>query len=71
MIKAPTALRPSYINYGRVKNHGYELTFKYADKIGDNFRFEIAPSIAYSKNKIVEQAEIKRADKLVKANNLD
>ena len=69
MIKAPTALRPSYINYGRVKNHGYELTFKYADKIGDIFRFEIAPSIAYSKNKIVEQAEIKRADKLVKANS--
>lgn len=69
MIQAPTALRPSYINYGRVKNHGYEITLKYADKIGDDFRFEIAPSIAYSKNKIVEQAEIKRADKLVKANS--
>ncbi len=68
MIKAPTALRPSYINYGRVKNHGYEITLKYADKIGD-FRFEISPSISYSKNKVVEQAEIKRADKLVKANS--
>lgn len=68
MIQAPTALRPSYINYGRVKNHGYEITLKYADKIGD-FRFEISPSISYSKNKIIEQAEIKRADKLVKANS--
>ena len=67
MIQAPTALRPSYINYGRVKNHGYEITMKYADKIGNDFRFEISPSISYSKNKIIEQAEIKRADKLVKA----
>lgn len=69
MIQAPTAIRPSYINYGRVKNHGYEITLKYADKIGNDFRFEIAPSISYSKNKIIEQAEIKRANKLVKANS--
>ena len=69
MIQAPTALRPSYINYGRVKNHGYEITLKYADKIGDDFRFEISSSMAYAKNKIIEQAEIKKADKLVKANS--
>ena len=69
MIQAPTAVRPSYINYGRVKNHGYELTLKYGDKIGNDFRFEVSTSVAYSKNKIIEQAEIKRADKLVKANS--
>ena len=69
MIQAPTALRPSYINYGRVKNHGYEITLKYADKIGDDFRFEISSSMSYSKNEIIEQAEIKRADKLVRADS--
>ena len=69
MIQAPTAVRPSFINYGRVKNHGYEITMKYADKIGNDFRFEISPSVSYSKNRIIEQAEIKRADKLVKANS--
>ncbi|WP_051652049.1 TonB-dependent receptor [Prevotella sp. P6B1] len=69
MIQAPTALRPSYINYGRVKNHGYEVTLKYADKLSDDVRLEISASMAYSKNKIIEQAEIKRADKLVKANS--
>jgi TonB-linked SusC/RagA family outer membrane protein len=69
MIQAPTALRPSYINYGRVKNHGYEITMKYADKLSDDLRLEISASMAYSKNKIIEQAEIKRANKLVKADS--
>ena len=69
MIQAPTALRPSYINYGRVKNHGYEITLSYSDKIGDDFSFTITPSMAYAKNKIIEQAEITKPDKLVKANS--
>jgi TonB-linked SusC/RagA family outer membrane protein len=69
MIQAPTALRPSYINFGRVKNHGYEITINYSDKIGNDFRFTVAPSLSYSKNKIVEMAEISKPDKLVKANS--
>jgi len=69
MIQAPTAIRPSYINYGRVKNHGYEITLKYADRLGDDLRMEVSASMAWSKNKIIEQAEIKRANKLVKANS--
>lgn len=69
MIQAPTALRPSYINYGRVKNHGYEITLSYSDKIGKDFSFTISPTVAYAKNKIIEQAEITKPDKLVKANS--
>ncbi len=69
MIQGPTALRPSYINYGRVKNHGYEISLSYSDRIGDNFSFTITPSIAYAKNKIIEQAEITKPDKLVTADS--
>lgn len=69
MIQAPTALRPSYINYGRVKNHGYEITLSYSDKIGKDFSFTISPTVSYAKNKIIEQAEITKPDKLVKANS--
>jgi len=69
MIQAPSALRPSQINFGRVKNHGYEITLNYTDKIGDDFRFTIAPSVSFARNKIVELAEIKKPDKLVKADS--
>ena len=69
MIQAPTALRPSYINYGRVKNHGYEITLSYSDRIGDDFSFTIAPTLSFAKNKIVEQAEITKPNKLVKADS--
>ncbi len=69
MIQAPAALRPSYINYGRVENHGYEITMNYSDRIGKDFSFSISPSIAYSKNMIIEQAEIKKPNKLVKADS--
>lgn len=69
MIQAPTALRPSYINYGRVKNHGYEVSLSYSDRIGKDFSFTITPTLSYAKNKIVEQAEISKPDKLVKADS--
>lgn len=69
MITGPTDQRPSYINYGRVKNHGYELSLTYSDRIGKDFRISVTPSIAYAKNKVVEEAEIKKPDKLVKANS--
>ena len=69
MIQSPTAVRPSYINYGRVKNHGYEVTLSYSDKIGEDFSFTISPSVSYAKNKVLEYSELKRKDKLVKADS--
>lgn len=56
-LPAATSLPGSYVNEGRVKNHGYELTLKWADKIGD-LRYSISPSIAFARNKIIEMLEV-------------
>ncbi len=57
LLPAVTSLPASYVNEGRVKNHGYELTVKWADKIGD-FRYSISPSIAFARNKVIEMLEV-------------
>ena len=57
LLPAVTSLPSSYVNEGRVKNHGYELTLKWADRIGD-FRYSISPSIAFARNKVIEMLEV-------------
>jgi TonB-linked SusC/RagA family outer membrane protein len=57
MLPAVTSLRSSYVNAGRVKNHGYELTLKWADSI-DDLRYSISPSIAFVRNKVIEMLEV-------------
>ena len=57
LLPAVTSLPSSIVNEGRVKNHGYELTLKWADKIGD-FRYSISPSIAFARNEVVEMLEV-------------
>ena len=57
LLPAVTSLPSSYVNEGRVKNHGYELTLKWADKVGD-LRYQISPSIAFARNKIIEMLEV-------------
>ncbi|MCR4854386.1 MAG: TonB-dependent receptor [Prevotella sp.] len=57
LLPAVTSLPSSYVNEGRVKNHGYELTLKWADKIGD-LRYSISPSIAFARNKVIEMLEV-------------
>ena len=57
LLPAVTSLPSSYVNEGRVKNHGYELTLKWADKIG-HFRYNISPSIAFARNKVIEMLEV-------------
>ena len=57
LLPAVTSLPSSYVNEGRVKNHGYELTLKWADQIGD-FRYQISPSIAFARNKVIEMLEV-------------
>ena len=56
-LPAVTSLPSSIVNEGRVKNHGYELTLKWADQIGD-FRYSISPSLAFSRNKVIEMLEV-------------
>lgn len=47
------------INFGRVKNKGYEVTLNWSDRIG-NVNYTIAPTLTFARNKIIEQAEVKQ-----------
>ena len=57
-LSAVTSLPSSYVNEGRVKNHGFELTLSWEQKFGD-FRYEISPNVAFARNKIIEMLEVK------------
>ncbi len=57
LLPAVTSLPSQAVNEGRVKNHGYELTLKWADKVGD-LRYSISPSIAFARNKVIEMLEV-------------
>jgi TonB-linked SusC/RagA family outer membrane protein len=56
-LPAVTSLPASRVNKGRVKNHGYELTLRWSDKVGD-FRYSISPSLAFARNKVIEMLEV-------------
>lgn len=54
-----SALKSNSVNFGRVKNHGYEITLSWSDNPGD-FRYSITPSIAFARNKVIEMAEVRQ-----------
>ena len=56
-LPAVTSLPSSYVNEGRVKNHGYELTLSWEDRIGD-FRYSITPNVSFARNEVVEMLEV-------------
>ena len=58
-IAGISALKPNSINFGRVKNHGYEITMSWNDHIG-NVNYSIAPTFAFARNKVVEMAEVRK-----------
>ena len=51
-------LKPTSVNFGHVRNRGYEVVLKWSDHIND-FRYTISPSISFSRNKIIEQMEVR------------
>ena len=57
-LPAVTSLPANYVNEGRVKNHGFEVTLNWEQKIGD-FRYSISPNVAYAKNQVIEMLEVK------------
>ena len=57
-LPAVTSLPANYVNEGRVKNHGFEVTLNWEQKIGD-FRYSISPNFAYAKNQVIEMLEVK------------
>jgi TonB-linked SusC/RagA family outer membrane protein len=58
-LAAITGMKSNSVNFGRVKNHGYEISMKWEDKIGDVF-YSIAPNISFARNKVIEMAEVKK-----------
>ena len=57
-LPAVTSLPANYVNEGRVKNHGFEVTLNWEQRFGD-FRYSISPNFAYAKNEIIEMLEVK------------
>lgn len=56
-LPAVTSLPSSYVNEGRVKNHGFEVTLNWEDKIGD-FSYSISPNFAFARNQVLEMLEV-------------
>ena len=56
-LPAVTSLPSSYVNEGRVKNHGYEITLNWDDRIG-NVRYYISPNFSFARNKVIEMLEV-------------
>ena len=56
-LSAVTSLPSSYVNEGRVKNHGFEITLNWEDKIG-NVHYSISPNVSFARNKVIEMLEV-------------
>ncbi|MCR5408769.1 MAG: TonB-dependent receptor [Bacteroidales bacterium] len=56
-LPAVTSLPSSYVNEGRVKNHGFEVTLNWEDKIGD-IRYSISPNVSFARNQVIEMLEV-------------
>lgn len=47
-----------YSNLGEVNSWGWELSLKWNDKIGDNFRYWVGANLSYNQNEVIEQKEV-------------
>ena len=56
-LPAVTSLPANYVNEGRVKNHGFEVSLNWEQKFGD-FRYSISPNFAFARNKVIEMLEV-------------
>ncbi len=56
-LPAVTSLPANYLNEGRVKNRGFEISLNWEQKLGD-FRYTISPNIAFARNTIIEMLEV-------------
>ena len=57
-LPAVTSLPSSYVNDGRVKNHGFEVTLNWEDRHGD-FSYSISPNVSFARNQVIEMLEVK------------
>ena len=58
LLPGVTAQKPSSVNLGRVKNHGYEISLTWNDHVGSDFSYAITPSMAFNRNKVIENGEV-------------
>ena len=56
-LPAVTSLPSSYVNEGRVKNHGYEITLNWEGGKGD-FHYSISPNFSFARNQVIEMLEV-------------
>ena len=56
-LPAVTSLPSSYVNEGRVKNHGFEVTLAWEDRVGDVY-YSISPNVSFARNKVIEMLEV-------------
>jgi hypothetical protein len=56
-LSAVTSLPSSYVNQGRVKNHGFEITLNWEDHIGSVY-YSISPNVSFARNKVIEMLEV-------------
>ena len=56
-LSAVTSLPSSYVNQGRVKNHGFEISLNWEDRIGD-VHYNISPNVSFARNKVIEMLEV-------------
>ncbi len=56
-LSAVTSLPSSYVNEGRVKNHGFEITLNWEDRIGEVY-YSISPNVSFARNKVIEMLEV-------------
>ena len=49
-----------FSNLGEVNNWGWELSLKWNDKIGKDFRYYIRPNLTFSRNRLEYKAEVAR-----------
>ena len=56
-LPAVTSLPSSYVNEGRVKNHGFEITLNWEDNAGEVY-YSISPNVSFARNKVIEMLEV-------------
>jgi TonB-linked SusC/RagA family outer membrane protein len=56
-LAAITGMPTTMVNFGKMENHGYEITLKWEDRKGD-FWYSIAPSLTFARNKVLEMGEV-------------
>lgn len=59
ILPSLTGMQSNSLNFGQVKNHGYEVVLRWEDQIGD-FHYSISPALTYARNKVIEQMEVRQ-----------